>query len=95
MGAYGSRAAIAAALTPLESALAGPRADYGESLDARRLATNVRRKPRDLAEPGDPLPGHPPAGEPELEEKSDVPYDRSMWTDAEDEGFGAPDRHAL
>jgi hypothetical protein len=67
------------------------RADYGESLGVRRLATDVRRKPCDLAELGDPLP----AGGPELEEKPEVPYERSMWTDAEDEGFGAPDRHAL
>jgi hypothetical protein len=29
-----------------------------------------------------------------LEEISDEPYDESMWSDAEHEGFGAPDRRA-
>lgn len=39
------------------------------------------------------VPGHPPA-EDELEESPDVLYHRSLWTEAEGNGFGAPDRHA-
>jgi hypothetical protein len=53
----------------------------------------VRRLAEDLEELGDPAPGHHPARG-ELEEIPDVPYDPSMWADADDEGFGAPDRHA-
>jgi hypothetical protein len=62
MGGHDSKAAFAAAIATLKSALG-------------RL--------RD---------GHSPTDQSQLEEISDVPYDRSMW--AEDEGFGAPDRHA-
>jgi hypothetical protein len=29
----------------------------------------------------------------ELEENTDVPYDRCTWPAAEDEAFGASDRH--
>lgn len=94
MGAQDSRAAVAAAIAVLESAISRLRDDYGESLGVRRLASDVRRLSDDLAELGDPLPGHPPVADHELEEIPDVPYDRAMWTDAEDEGFGAPDRHA-
>lgn len=94
MGAQDSRTAFAAAVAALESALSRLRDDYGDSLGVRRIASDVRRLTEDLAELGDPLPGHPPADVTELEEIPDVPYDRSMWTDAEDEGFGAPDRHA-
>jgi hypothetical protein len=42
---------------------------------------------------GCPLLGHPPAKEHELEEFPEVPYDRSLLTDAEVVGFGALDRH--
>jgi hypothetical protein len=94
MGAQDSKAAFAAAIAALESALSRLRDDYGESLGVRRLAADVRRLSDDLADLGDPLPGHPPADNHDLEEIPDVPYDRSMWQDAEDEGFGAPDRHA-
>jgi hypothetical protein len=59
----------------------------------RCLATDVRRLPNELAELGDPLVGHQPAGDHELEEIPEVPYDRILWTDAKDEVFGAPDRH--
>ena len=37
------------------------------------------------------VPGKPPA-EDELEESPDVLYHRSLWTEAEGNGFGAPDR---
>ena len=29
----------------------------------------------------------------EPKENTEVPYDRSRWTEAEDEGFGTPERH--
>ncbi|MER7518632.1 hypothetical protein [Streptomyces sp. NPDC126499] len=40
-------------------------------------------------------PGRPAAGRPEnLVPVPDTPYDSGMWTDSDDEGLGARDRHA-
>jgi regulator of replication initiation timing len=36
----------------------------------------------------------PTAKRPELVTISDTPYDISLWTDSDDEGLGARDRHA-
>jgi hypothetical protein len=61
----------------------------------RRLSSDVQRLGADLDELGDPQPGHRPG--PSLEDLEEIPdreYDASMWSDAEQEGFGAPDRHA-
>jgi hypothetical protein len=88
-----SRERIDAALAALDRAVAVLRDEYGDTLGVRRLRSDVRRLAEDLDELGDPAPGHHPARG-ELEEIPDVPYDPSMWADAEDEGFGAPDRHA-
>ena len=88
-----SRERIDAALAALDRAVAVLRDEYGDTLGVRRLRSDVRRLAEDLDELGDPLPGHHPARG-DLEEIPDVPYDPSMWADAEDEGFGAPDRHA-
>jgi hypothetical protein len=88
-----SRERIDAALAALDRAVAGLRDEYGDTLGVRRLTSDVRRLADDLDELGDPAPGHY-ASRQDLEEIPDVPYDPSMWADAEDEGFGAPDRHA-
>lgn len=71
------------------------RVEYGDTLGVRRLTSDVQRLRADLDELGEPAPGHRP-GPPldELEEIPDSEYDASMWSDAEQEGFGAPDRHA-
>lgn len=89
-----SRAEVEAAIARLDRAVAVLRDEFGNTLGARRLASDVRRIADDLEELGEPAPGHHAARQAELEEISDVPYDPSMWADAEDEGFGAPDRHA-
>ncbi|MGH3354378.1 MAG: hypothetical protein ACRDOJ_00685 [Nocardioidaceae bacterium] len=71
------------------------RNEYGDTLGVRRLTSDVQRFRADLDELGDPVPGHRPA--PPLDELEEIPdneYDASMWSDAEQEGFGAPDRHA-
>jgi hypothetical protein len=94
MGAQESLAAVRTAVDRLEFALRGLRDAYGETLGVRRLTSDVQRLSDDLAELGDPLPGHRAPGGAPLVEVPDTPYDRSMWTDADDEGFGAPDRHA-
>ncbi|MGW0992619.1 hypothetical protein [Streptomyces sp. NPDC002520] len=36
----------------------------------------------------------PASKQPELVSISDAPYDISLWTDSDDEGLGARDRHA-
>jgi hypothetical protein len=55
----------------------------------------VARLSDDLAELGPPDHRRRPGPVPEeLEEIPDVEYDASMWTNAEQEGFGAPDRRA-
>jgi hypothetical protein len=89
-----SRDAVAAALTTLESAVAGLRRAYGDTLGVRRLTSDVARLREDFDELGDPQPGRliPPDGP--LETVPDTPYDPQMWAGAEDEGLGAPDRHA-
>lgn len=84
-----------AAVTTLTTAVQHVRAHYGDTLGTRRLASDVARFAADLDELGPPAPGHPPGPAPgDLEEISDAPYDESMWSDAEHEGFGAPGRRA-
>ncbi len=85
-------AAVRAALGRLELAVMGLREAHGDTLGTRRLVSDVRRLADDLNELGEP--GRRLEAVPSLEEIPDTPYDRSMWADAEDEGFGAPDRHA-
>jgi hypothetical protein len=71
------------------------RAEYGDTLGIRRLSSDVLRLEADLDELGDPQPGYKRGPAPEdLEEIPDREYDASMWSDAEHEGFGSPDRHA-
>jgi hypothetical protein len=79
----------------LKAAVAQVPAEYGDTLGVRRLQSDVDRLPADLDELGTPAPGHRPGPAPdEWEEISDEPYDEFMWSDAEHEGFGAPDRRA-
>ena len=94
MPAQESLTAVRTAVDQLQSAVTRLSHAYGDTLGVRRLSSDVRRIADDLDELGDPLPGHRPPGDSMLEEIPDTPYDRSMWDDAEDEGFGAPDRHA-
>ncbi|MPZ94055.1 MAG: hypothetical protein GEU96_03880 [Propionibacteriales bacterium] len=83
------------AVATLQQAVERLRHEYGDTLGVRRLHSDVQRFEADLAELGDPQPGHRPGPAPEeLEEIPDDDYDASMWSDAEQEGFGAPDRHA-
>lgn len=94
MGVAESRAAFSAAVSQLESAMTTLREEYGDTIGVRRLSSDVRRLADDLDELGDPQPGHQPPEKPPLETVSDTPYDPAMWAGADDEGLGAPDRHA-
>jgi hypothetical protein len=88
-------AAVHDAVQRLARAVEQLRVEYGDTLGIRRLTSDVHRLTADLDELGDPQPGHRP--EPALDELEVIPdseYDASMWSDAEQEGFGAPDRHA-
>jgi len=79
----------------LEKAVAMLRDQYGDTLGVRRVSSDVSRLATDLDELGPPAPGHRPGPSPDdLEEIPDTPYDEAMWSDAEHEGFGAPDRRA-
>jgi hypothetical protein len=83
------------ALEALHTSIGRSSQEYGDTLGVRRLVSDVARLSDDLAELGPPDPRRRPGPVPEeLEEIPDVEYDASMWTDAEQEGFGAPDRRA-
>ncbi len=83
------------AVATLASAVQRLSSHHGDTLGIRRLVSDVHRIVADLDELGPPAPGHPPSPAPEeLMEIPDTPYDESMWSDAEHEGFGAPDRRA-
>jgi len=87
--------AVREAILHLHEAVEALRAEYGDTLGVRRLTSDVQRLGADLDELGDPQPGHHPT--PRLEDLEEIPdreYDASMWSGAEQEGFGAPDRHA-
>lgn len=67
----------------------------GAELDVRRVRTDAEhlRDSVDLLRTALARQGRP-AQAPELVTIPDAPYDSSLWTDAEDEGLGARDRHA-
>lgn len=91
----GTVPAVLRALEGLDTAVGKLRQEYGDTLGIRRLVSDLARLRDDLDELGPPDPRHRPGPVPDdLEEIPDVEYDASMWTDAEHEGFGAPDRRA-
>lgn len=87
-------AAVTAALERLEATVAALRSRYGDTLGMRRLTSDVRRLSDDIHELGEPSPDAIPQQPATLEPIPDEPYDPSMWVGADDEGLGAPDRHA-
>lgn len=80
------------AAADLERAVALLAERYGETLELRRLRSDVRRLREDLADLGErpaPAPRQPipPA---EREVVPDAEYTPLMWAGAEDEGLGSP-----
>jgi uncharacterized protein YlxW (UPF0749 family) len=66
----------------------------GSGLEIRRVRTDAAHLRESLALLRDSVPQ---AGVPdgvELITISDTPYDTALWTDSDDEGLGARDRHA-
>jgi len=95
-GTHTTVGGVREAILALTQAVEQLRAEYGDTLGVRRLTSDVQRLGADLDELGAPQPGlhHPTPRLEELEEIPDREYDASMWSDAEQEGFGAPGRHA-
>jgi hypothetical protein len=74
------------ALTTVRVAVSRIRNEYGDTLGVRRLTADVDRLAEALDDLGDPQPGHRPSVDPdEIVVIPDMPYDESMWQDAESE----------
>jgi len=78
------------ALRALERAAAALAAHYGDSVDARRLRTDVERVAQDLNLlcGSDAETGNGAAAAPRLQVIEDTAYPQDFWMDAEDEGLG-------
>ncbi|MEU6281128.1 hypothetical protein [Streptomyces sp. NPDC047028] len=63
-------------------------------LEMRRVRADADRLRESVALLRDAAPGPSQPRRPELVTISDTPYDISLWTDSDDEGLGARDRHA-
>ena len=86
MGQPEDVSAVRSALRALERAAAAVAAHYPDSVDARRLRTDVERVAQDV----DLLCGREnvPAAAPRLQVIEDTAYPQDFWMDAEDEGLG-------
>ncbi|MER7197533.1 hypothetical protein CG723_29610 [Streptomyces sp. CB01635] len=63
-------------------------------LDVRRVRTDADHLRESVALLRATAASPPPPRRPELVPVPDTPYDSSLWTDSDDEGLGARDRHA-
>ncbi|MEV6697105.1 hypothetical protein AB0M68_08010 [Streptomyces sp. NPDC051453] len=63
-------------------------------LDVRRVRTDADHLRESVALLRASAAAPPPPRRPELVPVPDTPYDSSLWTDSDDEGLGARDRHA-
>ncbi len=66
----------------------------GSGLEMRRVRSDTEHLRESLALLKAATPEAGPAPNPVMVSIPDAPYDSSLWTDAEDEGLGARDRHA-
>lgn len=66
----------------------------GDTLDMRRVRTDASHLRESLALLQAAVPAAADARCVDLVTIPDTPYDRGLWTDAEDEGLGSPHRHA-
>ncbi|MGW7260928.1 hypothetical protein [Streptomyces sp. NPDC054834] len=63
-------------------------------LEMRRVRTDAGHLRESVALLRDAAAAPATAKRPDLVTISDAPYDMSLWTDSDDEGLGARDRHA-
>lgn len=72
--------------------------EAGDGLEIRRIRTDAAHLRESVALLGDPAgaarPARPQVPGPDLITIPDAPYDSALWTDSDDEGLGARDRHA-
>ncbi|MEU7058483.1 hypothetical protein [Streptomyces sp. NPDC046197] len=66
----------------------------GGGLEIRRVRTDADHLRESVALLREVSEGPGAAKRPALVTISDAPYDISLWTDSDDEGLGARDRHA-
>ncbi|MEU1037555.1 hypothetical protein ACFYP4_18720 [Streptomyces sp. NPDC005551] len=66
----------------------------GAGLEMRRVRTDADHLRESFALLREAAPALTAPGRPELLSIPDTPYDSSLWTDSDDEGLGARDRHA-
>jgi hypothetical protein len=79
-------AAAKAAVDSLTAAAARVADEYGDTLGVKRLLSDVSRLKDDLAELGDPKPGHHSGvSRDQLVEIDDSPYDDNLWDDSDSE----------
>ncbi|GAA3823200.1 hypothetical protein ACFS5L_26805 [Streptomyces phyllanthi] len=66
----------------------------GGGLEMRRVRTDADHLRESLALLREAAPGLGQPRRPDLVTIPDTPYDSTLWTDSDDEGLGARDRHA-
>ncbi|GGU41949.1 hypothetical protein GCM10010211_01340 [Streptomyces albospinus] len=90
--------AVERSLDGLVQAVGKLESRIGGGLDIRRVRSDTDHLRESLALLRQGVaagpPGRPGKAEDEMVPVSDTPYNSALWTDAEDEGLGAKDRHA-
>ncbi|MER6128468.1 hypothetical protein ABT173_39085 [Streptomyces sp. NPDC001795] len=66
----------------------------GGGLEIRRVRADADHLRESVALLRETASAPAPARRPDLVTISDTPYDYTLWTDSDDEGLGARDRHA-
>ncbi|MBQ0846709.1 hypothetical protein J8N05_00550 [Streptomyces sp. BH-SS-21] len=66
----------------------------GGGLEMRRVRTDADHLRESVALLRETAPGLAKPKRPDLVSIPDTPYDTTLWTDSDDEGLGARDRHA-
>ncbi|MFI9047549.1 hypothetical protein [Streptomyces sp. NPDC053427] len=90
--------AVESNLTELVRSVSRLEKQIGPGLDMRRVLSDTNHLRESLGLLKESATGTKPARsgatDDEMVPVSDAPYDAALWTDAEDEGLGAKDRHA-
>lgn len=68
--------------------------EVGRGVEIRRIRSDLDHLRENLALLRDAAPPAPAVPRLEMVTVPDAPYDRSMWSDVDDEGLGARDRRA-
>ncbi|MGP4049444.1 hypothetical protein [Streptomyces sp. 2A115] len=66
----------------------------GSGLEVRRVRTDADHLRESVALLREAAPALAAPQRPDLVSIPDTPYDNTLWTDSDDEGLGARDRHA-